>query len=288
MTAAEAMMGSDAVKDVVGALEGLIHNLDEDQKMETEHKEWCEDELAQTAQKKAHHEQMVEDLAGKIADLTGLIAEKKQGISDTIEAIARADKNMEEATAIRAQMKADFEKENADYQEALNALNNAIDILSKFYASKKGAFAQVVPPKTVAPGVFDNAYQQKGGSGIIEMITVVRKEYEQGKADLNTAEEQSIKDFVAAKAAYQAARRDLVAQKDQLEVELQTAEAAMDQAIQDKAANEQEVVAATTYLAQLGSSCDSLLKHYDERKNMRVEEKAAINKAIEVLENETF
>merc|ERR1719191_2592586 len=101
--------------DVVNALEGLIDRLDEDQKMETEHKEWCENEMAETAAKQAHHEALVEEFTNKIADEIETIAEKKQAIADTIEAIQRADKNFEELTKIREQEKKDFEVEFQNY-----------------------------------------------------------------------------------------------------------------------------------------------------------------------------
>jgi hypothetical protein len=290
-TAAAATMGTDAVMDVVHALEGLITRLDEDQKMETEHKNWCENELAATAAKQAHHEALVEEFSQKIADETETIAEKKQGISDTIDSIKRADDNMAELTRIRAEEKANFEEEQQNYKDALAALNQAIDILSKFYASKKkGFFVQIhasVAPREMAPGVFDNVYQQKGGSGVIEMIATVRTEYETGKADLEKAEAQAIADFIAARDAYRKSRADLVSQQDRLEVELQTAEANLSQFQEDKASNEAEVAAAKTYMGQLKASCDSLLKHYDERVQLRKDEKAAINKAIDVLKNET-
>merc|ERR1719420_694899 len=201
-TAAAATMGTDAVMDVIHALEGLIERLDEDQKMETEHKNWCEEEMAATAAKQAHHEALVEEFTQKIADETETVAEKKQGISDTIDAIKRADDNMAQLTAIRAQEKADFETELQNYKDALAALNQAIDILAKFYASKKFFIQVSVAPREMAPGVFDNVYQQKGGSGVIDMISTVRSEYEAGKADLEKAEAQAIVDYNKYKAEY--------------------------------------------------------------------------------------
>merc|ERR1719420_1707454 len=147
-TAAAATMGTDAVADVIGALEGLIERLDEDQKMETEHKEWCEEEMAATTAKTAHHEALVEEFTQKIADETETIAEKKQAITDTIDAIKRADENMAQLTRIRAEEKANFDEELQNYKDALAALNQAIDILAKFYASKK-FFVQI--KTSVAP-----------------------------------------------------------------------------------------------------------------------------------------
>merc|ERR1719310_455364 len=287
-TAAAATMGTDAVADVIQALNGLIDRLDADQKMETAHKDWCEAELAATQAKKEHHEATVEDLVQKIADEKATIVEKKQGIQDTIDSIARADHNLEEATKIRANEKEKFEEELQNYKDALDALNQAIDILSKFYASKGKFIQEGVAPRAIAPGVFDSAYQMKGGAGVIEMIATVRKEYEQGKADLEAAEAQAVIDFNNMKAEYQQARRDLVSQQDRLETELHTAEMNLSQFEEDKKANEDEIANAKVYLGQLGQSCDSLLKNYDKRVQLRKEEKGAIKKAIDVLENETL
>jgi len=297
-TAAAATMGTDAVMDVIDALNGLIQRLDEDQQMEKEHKEWCENEMATTQQKKTHHEGLVEELTQKINDEGEVIVEKQTGIKQTQADIVKADKNFAEATTIRAQAKQDFEVEQQNYKDALDALNQAMDILAKFYAKKKAAFAQMrdteqqgdddsEPPRAVQPGVFDSVYEQKGGKGVVQMIQTVRKEYEQGKADLEKAEAQAVADYAKYKADYQQMRRDLVSQEDRLNVELQTAKAALAQYKEDKAANEQEIQAAVTYLGQLASSCNSLIEHYDERVKLRKEEKAAIKEAINVLQNET-
>merc|ERR1719271_1973370 len=290
-TAAAATMGTDAVMDVIHALEGLIDRIDEDQKMETEHKEWCETEIAESQSKKAHHEALVVEFTEKISDETETIAEKKQSIEDTKAAIIRADANFVEMTKIREKEKANYEVELQNYKDALAALNSAIDILAKFYAKKKGLLqlknSRRVAPRAIAPGVFDNVYQQKGGTGVIEMIAQVRMEYENGKAELEKAEAQAVLDYANNKDAYHQARRDLVSQQDQLEVELQTAEANLQQYQEDKAANEKEVESTKVYLGQLASSCDSLLKNYDKRVELRNEEKAAIKKAIDVLQNET-
>merc|ERR1719482_2687115 len=253
-----------------------------------QHKEWCEAELAATTAKKEHHEATVEDLTQKIADEKATIVEKKQAIQDTIDSIARADHNFEVATQIRADEKAKFEEELQNYKDALDALNQAIDILSKFYASKGKFLQEGVAPRAIAPGVFDSAYQMKGGAGVIEMIATVRKEYEAGKADLEAAEAQAVIDYNNMKAEYQATRRDLVSQQDRLETELHTAEMNLSQFEEDKKANEDEIANAKVYLGQLGQSCDSLLKNYDKRVELRKEEKGAIKKAIDVLENETL
>ena len=119
----------------VQQLNELVVRLDDQQKQEEEHKEWCEKELSETAKTKSHHEMLVEELKGKIEDTKGLIEDKKQSIADTADAIKTADEEYAELKDVRAKAKADFEAEHADYVDAIQALNQAIDLLADFYRS---------------------------------------------------------------------------------------------------------------------------------------------------------
>merc|ERR1719443_18642 len=293
-TAAAATQGTDAVKDVINALHELLHRINEEQEMENQHKAWCEQELSATSEKKTYHEGMVATLTDKISNEKAIIQEKQDGLVQVAASIKKADEDFAELTRIRNEEKQAYDVELQNYIDALAALNQAINILAKFYAAKEGggAFIQTsdsygLSPKAIQPGVFDSAYEKKGGAGVIEMIATVRKEFEQGKADLIKAEEEAVKNYNDSKEAYQISRRELVATQDKLTVELQTAQANLAQFQEDKKSNEDEVVAATAYLGQLSSSCDSLLANFDKRVELRKEEKGAINQAIKVLQEET-
>jgi len=294
-TAAAATQGTDAVKDVVNALKELLLRIDEEQEMENQHKQWCETELSATNEKKTFHEGQVATLTDKISNEEAVIQEKQDGLVQIAESIKKSDKDFAELTRIRNEEKQAYEVELQNYIDALAALNQAINILAKFYAAKQGgSFLQLsdgaqfgLAPKEMAPGVFDSVYESKGGAGVIEMIATVRKEFEQGKGDLIKGEEEAVKTYGESKSAYETSRRELVATQDKLTVELQTAQANLAQFQEDKKSNEAEVVAATQYLQQLSGSCDSLLQNFEKRVELRHEEKGAINEAIKVLEEET-
>merc|ERR1719482_1157843 len=61
-TAAMTTGSGEALVPVVAQLNDLVRRIDEQQKAEEEHKDWCEHELAETAKTKAHHEQLVKEL----------------------------------------------------------------------------------------------------------------------------------------------------------------------------------------------------------------------------------
>jgi len=264
----------------------MIGRIGDEQDMENKHKVWCETELSTTTDKKIQHQGQASAMERRVADTTEDIAETQQRIKDTEAAIIRLDKGFDEATALREKANEEFELELQNQKDAVAALNTAIGMLAKVYAGKGGAASMmqvVAAPREMAPGVFDGVYEKKGGAGVIDMIATVRGEFETGVEQLEQAEHQEVSEFEQVKSNYNSARNDLVATKDQLTAQLHTAQATLEQAKEDKTSHETEVAAADQYLAQLSSSCQSLLQNFDNRSKIRKEEKNAIEEAITVL-----
>ena len=306
-TAAMTTGSGEALIPVIGQLTDLVRRIEEQQHAEEEHKEWCENELAETNQQKSHHEQLVEELKNHIEETEAVIAEKKQSIADTLEAIKTADEEMKEMEAVRAKEKQDYEAEHADYVDSINALNQAIDILGDFYREDAAAFMQaqaatqqpysfiqfkqpVVPDAAARADVPEMAtlsggYVKKGGGAVVTILKTTRQDFEAGKFHLEKEEQQAVKDFEAAKDAYAKSRADLVDAGNTLNAELQTAQLALAQYQTDLASNEQKVQALTSYLAQVGGSCNMLIENFGERTRLRNEEKESITQAIHILQS---
>ena len=113
-TAAMTTGSGEALIPVIGQLTDLVHRLDEQQKAEEEHKEWCENELSETNKQKTHHEQLVAELKQHIEDTEAVIAEKKQSIADTLDSIKTADEEFKEMEGVRAKEKQDYEAERSE------------------------------------------------------------------------------------------------------------------------------------------------------------------------------
>jgi chromosome segregation ATPase len=306
-TAAMTTGSGEALIPVIGQLTDLVRRIEEQQHAEEEHKEWCENELAETNQQKSHHEQLVEELKNHIEETEAVIAEKKQSIADTLEAIKTADEEMKEMEAVRAKEKQDYEAEHADYVDSINALNQAIDILGDFYREDAAAFMQaqaatqqpysfiqfkqpVVPDAAARADVPEMAtlsggYVKKGGGAVVTILKTTRQDFEAGKFHLEKEEQQAVKDFEAAKDADAKSRADLVDAGNTLNAELQTAQLALAQYQTDLASNTQKVQALTSYLAQVGGSCNMLIENFGERTRLRNEEKESITQAIHILQS---
>jgi len=290
-TAAMTTGSGDALAPVVQQLTDLVQRLVEQQHAEEEHKSWCEKELSETAATKAHHEQLVEEFKAKIEETQAIIAEKQQAIADTAAAIEEADKGFQEITEVRKKAKEDFEVELQDYRDAITAINQAIDILADFYRDANAELVQVgqvpVPgaaDRAAAPTMATQSYDKKGGSRVVVTLKETRQDFEEGAKHLQDQEDQQVADYNAAKATYEKTRADLVDAGNRFSAELQGAQLALAQAQTDLAENEDKVAAATTYLGQVGASCNALIQNFDMRTKLRAEEKAAIEKAIGILQ----
>jgi chromosome segregation ATPase len=297
-TAAMTTGSGEALIPVIGQLTDLVRRLDEQQHAEEEHKAWCENELAETNKQKTHHEMLVAQLKQSIEETEAVIAEKKQAITDTLDAIKTADEEFKEMEAVRAKEKQDYEAEHADYVDAINALNQAIDILGDFYREsfiqQPINFVQVkqvpVPGASVKADVpemqtLSGNYVRKGGGHVVNILKTTRQDFQAGMHHLEQEEEQAVKDFQDSKAAYEKSRADLVDAGNRLNAELQTASMALAQYQSDLASNEDKVMSLTSYLAQVGGSCNMLIENFADRTRMRNDEKEAITQAINVLQS---
>jgi chromosome segregation ATPase len=294
-----AKSSSDTLGPVVSQLEGLIVRLDEQAAAEQKHKDWCDKERYETNQKKQRHATLVASLTTDVEDTKKIIEDKQLAVQDNGDAVDKADSDFNELKTLREKAHADFEAELQDYKDAIAALQEASTMLTTFYSSflqvdhtakqqQKHKQRQPTVPdastKVEAPTMME-AYEQKGGGsqGVLAVLAATRTEFENGKTALEATEAEQAKEFTDSDTAYRSARNALIDAGNRLTVELQTAENTLSTAEGNLQSNIDEVNAADQYLTQVGASCDSLEAHFDDRKELRTQERKAISDAIDVL-----
>lgn len=272
----EATEGMDTLTDIIEALERLVDNLKQEQQSETDHKKWCEKELKETKDKRDDHSSIIEDIKAALANLGEVVAEKETQLDTNGQDIDAEDAAWDGLVGIRDGEKEEYEHDHEEHVEAIAALNEALDILAKFYASKKGAAALLQAGEE--PDV-------SSGSSVVGMMSDTRTEFAEGKKHLEEEEAEAQKTFEEDKQTHIQTASDLQEEKDTLTVEKQTAESSIETNKEDKVSHEGEVKSANVYLGRLGRSCSPLLEHFDERKTLRQEEKKALKDAIKVIKD---
>merc|ERR1719316_2212520 len=85
--AAASAMGSDAIDGVIDNLKELSGRIDQEQKTEKEHKDWCDEETGLTTAKRQDHSGIVDSLTAAIADLKEVIKEKEISLDENQDSI---------------------------------------------------------------------------------------------------------------------------------------------------------------------------------------------------------
>merc|ERR1719321_216652 len=182
-TAAATTGSASTLEPVVAQLQGLITRLDEQEKQEEAHKDWCNSEISTTTAKQDHHSDLVQEIDLQISDTQAVIGEKQQQIDDIADAIKDADGSFEALSQTRQKAKADFDAEHRDYVDAITALNQAIDLLADFYRTQQSSFVQIHGHKQVfvptsgdrsgSPSMttLTGSYTKKGGAVVVATLS---------------------------------------------------------------------------------------------------------------------
>jgi len=282
LATAAAVAGSAALQEVLQALNEMLSRLAEEAESEAQHKKWCDEELAATNSKKQEHEAAVADLKAISEDLSELIVEKQQALTDNQASIDKADAQYQEQTKIRQEEHTAFGVENAHYADAIAAIGQAVEILERAFKPPVGA-AALVQAGQAPPQFAEYSSKAAGGMQAVQILQQLSQEFSASKAHAEAMEKAAEEDYQKVSQAYQQARRDLLDAKDSLTAQMQSAQEKLDQTNADIESNSQQVAAAEEYLGKLGQSCGALLSHYEARVTRRKEEKQAITEAIAVL-----
>merc|ERR1740122_225074 len=179
----------DPFKKVKKMIKDLIVRLMEEANEESEHKGWCDTELATNEQTRKEKTEAVETLHAEIDELEASIAKLTEDIVALTQAIAELDKAMAEATDLRQAEKAKNEETVADSQAAQTAVAQALTVLKEFY-SKAGDATALLQQQPEAPEIFDSPYKgmQSENGGVVGMLEVIESDFARLEADTKAAE----------------------------------------------------------------------------------------------------
>merc|ERR1719343_3455 len=186
-----------------------------------------------------------DELAATIDEQTGIAGTTAQKIKDLSQAESDAVAAMTEATKVRNAKKATNAQTVADAKEGEDAVDQALQILTKFYGKAAQATAliqdgQAPIDASGAPETFDTSFKgnQGGGSDVINMLEVIQADFLKLRTETEASEAANQKAYdefmneqevakasrdsnlthakeanAAAKAALAAAEKDLAGQE---------------------------------------------------------------------------
>merc|ERR1719379_1748355 len=180
-------------------IQELIERLLEQEADEATHKGYCDEEIAKTVKDRDYRLRDIDDLNSALEKLnarTGKLTLTKGELEAEIEELSSDYMNQ---TAARAEEKAEHESTVSETKLGLDAVKQAISILSHFYGAAAKAFTQQPSVDDDAPDAgFDSNYtgSQGASTGIVGMMEVIKSDFERTITDTLADEEQAKRDFV--------------------------------------------------------------------------------------------
>jgi hypothetical protein len=287
-----ARVAADPFAKVKQMIKDLLARLMEEASDESDHKSWCDTELATNEQTRREKTDGAEKLHAQIDELVASIAKLADEIAELTQAVADLDSAMAEATTQRQEEKATNEKTIADAQQSQTAVAQALAVLKDFYAQAGEATALLQQQKQqpVAPEIFETKYtgMQSEAGGVVGLLEVIESDFARLEAETSAAEATAQKE-------YEGFMADSIADKKQKQKDIenktykkQDENQALTVAKDDLQIMQSELQAALEYFDKLKPSCIETGVSYDDRVKRREEEIASLQEALKILDGEAI
>jgi len=275
-TFAEAV-APNAFAKVITMVEDLIAKLKEEAAAEADHKAWCDEQLKANKLKRNKKTAQSEKLAAEIQAQSSAIATLGEEIDELIKEQAALTKAMGEATALRAEEKAENTAIVADATAGMEAVQNALVVLKEFY-SAQASFVQQAPEMAAYKGM------QSSKGGVVGMLEVILSDFARLKHETAAAEASAASEYAAFMSESGASKE--VKHKSEVKKALDK-----DQTEFEKSENKKDLKSvlkelgkANEYYEYLKPSCLEVKVSWEERVAARKAEIQALKDAYGILD----
>merc|ERR1740117_2122429 len=299
------------VQKVIQLLNGMVEKgkkeKHEEQVQFASYKQFCDDTTVEKQRSIKEANQMIEILQADIQKYEADAAQLAKEIAKHDEDISTWEGDFKAASKVREIEHTDYVATHKDYTESIDALDEGIATLKKQSHDVKQAAAALtqVSSSSIIPAeskkVIDaflaqdpddenlavaapeaNAYEFQA-QGIVDMLTKLAGKFEDERTDLE-------KEETNARHAFEMLSQDLKAQISQAtsaRTEKSEAKAKALQAAADAKGDLQDTTSTrdddSKYLADLTATCEQKSSDFANRQQLRADEIAAVEKAIEIL-----
>merc|ERR1719161_3319122 len=268
---------------VKGLISDLIAKLEKEAAEAADTHAFCEEEKKKNDAAIKKHGDKITLLTARLDKATS----KKQKLAETIEEltaeVSAIEKAQADATKIRNEEKATYDKAHADFTEAADAVQDAISALQEYYGDTT-SFVQVAHMQPQGAPELGGA-KTDSGSIIIGMLETMGQEFAKTAADLEATEHAAVE-------AYEKLTQENKVAKGAKETEIKGAKseiATLDVTIghfsDDHTATKKELAAVHEYVLSLKPTCYGRVQTYEERQEKIATELEGLRTALRYLDD---
>ena len=168
----------------------MIDKLVADAAAEASHKAFCDKEMSESKAKIEDHTSTIEKFTTRKDKANAAIEKLTEELATLADELATMAKQQAAMDEMRAEQKATFAEAKKDFEDGIEGLTMALQILRDYYADKEESLMQADQPAT---SVHSKATGE--ATGIIGMLEVAQSDFSKMLADATVEEEAAIKEY---------------------------------------------------------------------------------------------
>jgi len=271
--------GADPFAKVKGMITEMIDKLIATAAEEASHKAFCDKEMSESQAKIEDHTSTIDKFSTRKDKAVAAIEKLKEELATLQSELATIAKQQAEMDQMRADQKAAFAEAKKDYEDGIEGLSMALQILRDYYAEKEDSFLQ-------QPEVGVHSKASGAATGIIGLLEVSQSDFSKLLADATVEEESAAKEYekISQENRVSTAMKDADVKYKTKEVA--SLEKSVSEFTSDIEAEQTELDAVSEYYNKLKPGCIAKPMTYEERKKRREAEIAGLKEALVILEGE--
>jgi len=285
---------AEPMAQVKGLLKDLIGKLTKEAAEASSLHEFCKEEKTKTKAAKDKKNDLIEKLETRLDKATSKSAELQEKIADLSGEIAASEKAVAEATSIRTAEHDQFVKQEKDYKEAADAVEDAIDALKDYYGDaslvQSAAIhvhhtAALVQDKQKAPPALGGAKSDAAG-GILSIMQTMQAEFRKEVSKLQSEEREASKSYDTFLHDSKVSKASKNAEIKASESEVKSLAVAVNNIGEDHKLATNELSSIMEYISKLKPQCEGRTVSYAERKARRDAEIQGLKDALSIIEKD--
>merc|ERR1719465_183650 len=279
--AVEMQTGADPFAKVKGMIQEMIDKLVADAAAEASHKAFCDKEMSESKAKIEDHTSTIEKFTTRKDKATAAIEKLKEELVTLADELATMAKQQAEMDKMRAEEKAAYAEAKKDYEDGIEGLTMALQILRDYYAAGSSEEALLQQPE-----VGTHSKASGAATGIIGLLEVSQSDFSKLLADATVEEEAAEKEYEKISQENRVATAMKDADVKYMTKEVASLEKSVSELTSDIQSEQTELDAVLDYYEKLKPGCIAKPMTYEERKKRREAEIAGLKEALVILEGE--
>jgi len=284
-------------------IQKMIFRLQAEQQDEDEHKNWCDVEVQKNDESTADKTEKIKVTKIDIEEMDAKLKVAMKAIVENNEKLEETMTYMKQETELHEENKAEIRSTIKDAQAASEAVAQAIKVLKDFYkesgmvAKESWEFVQISKKSNShgvtlpdSPSTWDSSYTgaadpQEGSNGIIAILEGVATKFATMESDAKLQDTTDQKNYEKDMAAKKVEIADIKSDTAMQERKKQGLQEKLDASSEKLKHETSENDAVLQYLKDLKPACAPGEGSYEDRKQARLDEIAALRKAQTILED---